>query len=260
MRFALSCVPKDGHHLQQLVRAAAQALHKRAFVFYLWTERVYWWEYFPQNEDLNILTVSQMTHLHFLILVHQEKTGHLYKFCFLRFSLTGYLYGGLDRCRGRVDLSRFGRWRIRGELVFLLITSTVGAFLTVLAQVNFAVLAADHRPVPLAVVSIASFTVVTVGDVTWTYLNPLVVLQTLLTVELKLTPNTLQTSAFVTFIRSLLGATARITFLAYQTCIDSLFWGRAMPTHRFYKVNLNTERCLLERLWLQRQQLPIAVN
>lgn len=33
--FALSCVAKDGHHLDQLVRFAVQFLHKRAIVLYL---------------------------------------------------------------------------------------------------------------------------------------------------------------------------------------------------------------------------------
>lgn len=35
VRFALSCVTKDGHHLQQLVRYAVQPLYKCSFIFYL---------------------------------------------------------------------------------------------------------------------------------------------------------------------------------------------------------------------------------
>lgn len=85
------------------------------------------------------------THLHFLILINQEKTGNLHqKFFSLRFDLIGYLDSSRDSCLDRVDLCRFGWWRIGCELVFLLAAYTVGAFLTVLAQVNFAVLAADH--------------------------------------------------------------------------------------------------------------------
>ena len=36
VRLALSCVAKDGHHLQQLVGLAAQALYERSIIFYLW--------------------------------------------------------------------------------------------------------------------------------------------------------------------------------------------------------------------------------
>ncbi len=156
------------------------------------------------------------THLHFLILINQEKTGNLLqKFRSLRFSLVGYLDSGRDGRLDRVDRSRFGWRRIRCELVFLLVASTVGAFLTVLTQVNFAVLAADHRSMAFATVSITSFTVVTVRDVPRTYLNPLVVLQTLLTVELELTADTLQAFAFITLKCSLLRATTRVTLLTY---------------------------------------------
>lgn len=67
-----------------------------------------------------------------------------------------------------------------------------------------------------ATVSIASsFTVVTVRDVARTYLNPLVVLQTLLIVQLELTTNTLQALALITLKRSLLRAATGITLLTY---------------------------------------------
>ena len=99
--------------------------------------------------------------------------------------------------------------------MFLLVASTVGAFLTILAQVDFAILAADHRPVAFAIVSITSFAVVTVRDMPGADLNPLVALQTLLTVELKLTANTLQTFALITLEGGLLRATTGITFLTY---------------------------------------------
>lgn len=129
-----------------------------------------------------------------------------------------------DRCLDRVDHSRFGRGGIRYELVFLLIATAVRAFLTVLTQVNSAVLAADHRPVALAILAvISSFAVVAVRDVTRTDLDPLVVLQTLLTVQLKLATNTLQAPAVITLKRSLLRPTTSITLLTYQTSIDSLF-------------------------------------
>ena len=158
------------------------------------------------------------THLHFLILVHQQKTGNLLqKFYPLRFGLIGYLDSG--RGDGRLDGfdlgSRLGRRRIRCELVFLLVASTVGAFLAVLAQVNFAVLAADHRSVAFATLSITPFTVVTVRDVPRSYLDPLVVLQAVLGVQIELTANTLQTSAFITLKCSLLRATTGIALLTY---------------------------------------------
>lgn len=66
-----------------------------------------------------------------------------------------------------------------------------------------------------AIVSVTSFTVVTVRDVPRSYLNPLMVLQTLLTVELELTTDTLQAFAFITLKCSLLRATTGITLLTY---------------------------------------------
>lgn len=181
-----------------------------------------------------------ITHLHFLILVNQKKTGDLFQQLHsLGFYLVSYLNRLQDRCLDRVGHSRFGRWRIRYELVFLLIAAAVCAFLTVLTQVNFAVLAADNRPVAFAILPVmSSFAIVTIRDVTRTYLNPLVVLQTLLTVQLELATNTLQAPAVITLERSLLRPTTSITLLTYQTSIDSLFWTRAMPTHRF----LNTPK------------------
>lgn len=156
------------------------------------------------------------THLHFLIFIHQEKTGNLLqKLCSLRFSLIGYLNSRWDRRLYRVDHCRFGWWRIRCELVFLLVASAVGAFLTVLAQVNFAVLTADHGSMTFVTVSVTSFTIITVRYMPRTYLNPLVVLQTLLIMELQLTTNTLQAFAFIALKRSLLRATAGITLLTY---------------------------------------------
>lgn len=107
--------------------------------------------------------------------------------------------------------------------MFLLAASTVGAFLTVRAQVNFAALAADHGSVALAGVSIASFAVVTVRDVPGADLDPLVVPQALLAVELELTADTLQAFALDALKRGLLGATARVTLLTYQTGVDSFF-------------------------------------
>ena len=49
-----------------------------------------------------------------------------------------------------------------------------------------------------AIVSVTTFTVVTIRDMPWTYLNPLMALEKLLAVELKLTTNTLQAFAFIT--------------------------------------------------------------
>lgn len=73
-------------------------------------------------------------HLHFLILINQEKTGDLLQqFCSLRFDFICYFYSRWDRCPGRVARCRFGWRRVRRELVFLLVASTVCAFLTVLA-------------------------------------------------------------------------------------------------------------------------------
>lgn len=66
-----------------------------------------------------------------------------------------------------------------------------------------------------AVVSVTSFTVVTVRDMPRTYLSPLMVLQTLLIVELELTARTLQAFAFIALKRSLLRATTGITLLTY---------------------------------------------
>lgn len=106
----------------------------------------------------------------------------------------------------------------------LLVASAVRALLAVLAQVDFAVLAPDHGPVPLTIVSIRSpFTVVTVGDVARADLDPLVVLQALLVVELEFTADTLQAPALVTLERSLLRAATGVTLLTYQTGVDSLF-------------------------------------
>lgn len=123
-----------------------------------------------------------------------------------------------------VDRRRFGWRRVGRELVPLLVASAVRALLAVLAQVDFAVLAADHGPVPLAIVSICTpFTVVTVGDVARADLDPLVVLQALLVVELELTADTLQAPALVTLERSLLRAATDVTLLTYQTGVDSLF-------------------------------------
>lgn len=108
--------------------------------------------------------------------------------------------------------------------MFFLIATAVHTFVTVMTQVNFAVLAADHRPVAFAILAItSSFAVVTVRDVTRTYLNALVLLQTLLTVEFKLATNTLQAPAVITLKCSLLRATTGVTLLTYQTSIDSLF-------------------------------------
>lgn len=165
------------------------------------------------------------THLHFLILINQKKTADLFQqLCSLGFYLIGHLNRLQDRCLGRADHSRFGRGRIRYELVFLLIAAAVRAFLTVLTQVKLAALAADHRPVASAMLAIISpFAVVTVRDVTRTDLDPLVVLQTLLTVQLKLAANALQAPAVFTLKCSLLRATTGITLLTYQTSIDSLF-------------------------------------
>lgn len=39
VRLALSCVAEDGHHLQQLVGLAAQALYERSIIFYLCREQ-----------------------------------------------------------------------------------------------------------------------------------------------------------------------------------------------------------------------------
>lgn len=129
--------------------------------------------------------------------------------------MDGNLDGYLDRHLDRTGLCRFGRWRVRRELVFLLVAPTVGAFLTVLAQVDFAVLAADHRPVALAAVPVTSFTVIAVGDVPGAYLDPLVALEALLAVELQITADTLQTPTLITFKGSLLRATTGITLLTY---------------------------------------------
>lgn len=96
----------------------------------------------------------------------------------------------LDGFLDRVGFCRFG-WRIRCELVFLLAAPTVGAFLTVLAQIDFAILAADHRSVTLAAVSMTFFTVVAEGNMPRTYRDTLVVLKSFLTVKLQLTLNTL---------------------------------------------------------------------
>lgn len=170
----------------------------------------------------------EQTHLHFLVLINQEKTGDLLQeFCSMRFAVIGYLRGKqagggggwrAGRHGRRLDrdvLGRFRWWGVRHELVFLLVASTVGAFLAVLAQVDLAVGAADRRAMALAAVSIAPFTAVTVGDVSRSDPNPRVVLQALLAVELELTADTLQPFAFVALKRSLLRAPAGVTLLTY---------------------------------------------
>lgn len=216
VRFAFSCVAEDGHHLQQLVGVAAQIFYKGGFVLYLWRKQCL--EEIMQLQNIQSKKRIQFcelcaAHLHFLILINQEKTGDLFQhFYSLRFDLISYV----DRCLHRVDYSRLWWWRVRCKLVFLLIASTVCAFLTVLAQVNFAGLATDHGSVAFAIVSISfSFTVVTVRNMTGSYLNPLMVLQTFLTVDLTLASNTLQALAFITLNCSLLKATTGITLLTY---------------------------------------------
>lgn len=114
------------------------------------------------------------------------------------------------------------------EVVPLLIPSTVGTFLAVLTQVNFAVLAADIRTIPRSFFNRATvvghfIAVVAVRDMVRSYLNPLMVLQRLLAVEFKLTANTLQVFTLCTLKRCLLKASTSIALLTYQTSINSLF-------------------------------------
>lgn len=66
-----------------------------------------------------------------------------------------------------------------------------------------------------ATVSVTSFAVVTVRYVPGAYLNPLMVLQTLLIVELELATDTLQALALIALKRSLLRATTGVTLLTY---------------------------------------------
>lgn len=66
-----------------------------------------------------------------------------------------------------------------------------------------------------AIIPVTSFTVVAIRDMAGAYLDPLVVLQALLTVELDLTADTLQASALITLICSLFRATTGITLLTY---------------------------------------------
>lgn len=109
--------------------------------------------------------------------------------------------------------------------MLLLVAAAVGALLTVLAQVDLAVLAADHGPVPsAATLSLgAPFAVVAVGDVARADGNPVVVLQPLLVVEFELAADTLQAAALVALERSFFRAAAGVTLLTYQTGVDSLF-------------------------------------
>lgn len=120
-----------------------------------------------------------------------------------------------DRRLDRADHRRFGWRRVRCELVFLLVAPAVGALLTVLAQVDLAVLAADHRSMAFATISVTSFAVVTVRYMPGAYLNPLMVLQALLIVELELATDTLQALALIALKRSLLRATTGVTLLTY---------------------------------------------
>lgn len=108
--------------------------------------------------------------------------------------------------------------------MLLLIAAAVRALLAVLAQVDLAVLAADHRPVPPgSTLSLAGpFAGVTVGHVARGDRNPLVVLQALLVVELELAADTLQAAALVALERSLLRAAAGVALLTYETGVDSL--------------------------------------
>lgn len=92
--------------------------------------------------------------------------------------------------------------------MLLLVTSAVGASLTALAQVNFAVLAVDHGPLSSPAIGratvVAPFAVATVGDVPRPYLDPLMVVQALLTMEFQLTANALQAVTLLTFEGGLL--------------------------------------------------------
>lgn len=55
VRFALPCVAKDGHHLQQLVGVAAQALYKRGFIFYLQGNRSSGMKISFVNNQMNVV-------------------------------------------------------------------------------------------------------------------------------------------------------------------------------------------------------------
>lgn len=107
--------------------------------------------------------------------------------------------------------------------MLLLVAAAVRALLTVLAQVDLAVVASDHGPVPPgATLSLgAPFAAVAVGDVARADRNPVVVLQALLIVEFVLAADTLQAPALVALERSLLRAAAGVTLLTYQTGVDS---------------------------------------
>lgn len=157
-----------------------------------------------------------MTNLHLLIFIHKKEAGHiLQRFCRLSFGLMVCWSGGLSGGPTAVVHSRFRRRRVRCNRVFLFASSTVGAFLTVLTQVHFAVEAADNRSVPLAVFRCASFAIVTVGDVSRAYGHPLMVLQVVLAVKPGLTADALQVFALITFKCSLFRAIAGIAFLTY---------------------------------------------
>ena len=185
-----------------------------------------------------------MTHLHLLIFIHKKETGHiLQKSCCLSFVIIVSLNGGLSRrlsrslsgalsrglsgalSRGRsrclsrglhrVVQSKFRWWRVGCNWVFPFVSTAVGAFLTVLTQVQFAGEAADDRSVFLFRTPITPSATVTVRDVSRAYRHALVALLMFLTMEPCLTTDALQLLALITFERSLVRATAGIAFLTY---------------------------------------------
>lgn len=170
----------------------------------------------PMADCILYLCDICMTHLHLLVFIHKKEAGHIVqKFRCLSVGLMVCWSRGLGGGPHAVVHSRFQWRRVSCNRVFLFAPSTVGAFLTVLTQVDFAVEAADDRSVPLAAFRIASFATVTEGYVSRPYGHPLMVLQVLLGVEPGLTAEALQVFALITFKRSLFSAIAGVAFLTY---------------------------------------------
>ena len=198
---ALPGVPKDGDHLEELVRPAPQSAHKVLLILHL---SIHTGSAASPPHHITIMSchletenILSLSYLHLLPLVHQEEAAHL-----LQLGLQD-LHLGLPGSQA-VILGCPRRW-VRCQRVLPLVDAAVGALLAVQTQVDLAALAAHHRSEASPVDRAAAVPLARVAErnVSRCDPNPVVVPHPLLAVELQLAAGALQTAAFIALERGL---------------------------------------------------------
>lgn len=196
---ALPGVPKDGDHLEELIRPAPQSAHKVLLILHL---SIHTGSAPSPPHHITIMschlkTENTLSYLHLLSLVHQKEAAHL-----LQLGLQD-LHLGLPGSQA-VILGCSRRW-VRCQRVLPLVDAAVGALLAVQTQVDLTALAAHHRSEASPVDGAAAVPLARVaeGNVARCDPNPVVVPHPLLAVELQLAAGALQAAAFIALERGL---------------------------------------------------------